>query len=157
MVSSRLTCYRSWLESYTGIGEPEVWIQTSPNFFRFQVSFARCLSCVFIATIIFTFRFTVIYKLKHKFPKLLAIFFFCTWAAENIFIYWQVAYWYLKTAPKTRMQDDTEATKLQLKIKILDIKNNILSKRRTGATLSEFIFLVRINTQILLPVFLRWL
>ena len=53
------------------------------------------------------------------------------------------------------MQDDTEATKLQLKIKILDIKNNILSKRRTGATLSEFIFLVRINTQILLPVFLR--
>ena len=53
------------------------------------------------------------------------------------------------------MQDDTEATKLQLKIKILDIKNNILSKRRTGATLFEFIFLVRINTQILLPVFLR--
>ena len=56
-----------------------------------------------------------------------------------------------------RMQGDTEATKLQLKIKILDIKNNILSKRRTGATLFEFIFLVRINTQILLPVFLRWL
>ena len=48
-----------------------------PEFFRFQVSFTRCLSCVFIATIIFTFRFTVIYKLKHKFPKLLALFFFC--------------------------------------------------------------------------------